>query len=454
MLKEIARQYYLEQNYNCAETIIRAANDAYHLGLTEDSLKLLAGFGGGIGCGSLCGAVAGGVCAFSRMFVGEKAHETANFKEDSAALNQAYLDKMGSTMCVDLKAKYNTGTPERCMKTIEIAADILEQYVAKKQGKPAEEKCTLSPDDIKRVKALGFLQHVGTDRFQGRVITRNGKITARECAQIANAAEKFGSGEIAMTTRQTIEIQEIPYEKIDELRAFLAEAGLETGGTGSKVRPVVSCKGTTCQYGLIDTFSVSEELHNRFYKGYETVKLPHKFKIAVGGCPNNCVKPDLNDFGVIGQRVPVVDDELCRKCGKCAVESACPIHIAQRDADGLLKIDPDACNHCGRCIGKCPFKAVTEGETGYLVCIGGRWGKKTANGQPLHKVFTREEVMQVAEKALLLFREQGKTGERFADTIARLGFENVEAQLLSDDILARKDEIIGAKLHLVGGATC
>lgn len=58
------------------------------------------------------------------------------------------------------------------------------------------------------------------------------------------------------------------------------------------------------------------------------------------------------------------------------------------------------------------------------------------------------------EKAILLFREQGETGERFSDTIERLGFENVEAQLLSDDIFARKDEIIGAKLHLVGGATC
>ena len=33
---------------------------------------------------------------------------------------------------------------------------------------------------------------------------------------------------------------------------FWADAGLETGGTGSKVRPVVSCKGTTCQYGLIE----------------------------------------------------------------------------------------------------------------------------------------------------------------------------------------------------------
>jgi sulfite reductase beta subunit-like hemoprotein len=27
----------------------------------------------------------------------------------------------------------------------------------------------------------------------------------------------------------------------------------------------------------------------------ENEVLLHKFKIALGGCPNNCVKPDLND---------------------------------------------------------------------------------------------------------------------------------------------------------------
>ena len=58
------------------------------------------------------------------------------------------------------------------------------------------------------------------------------------------------------------------------------------------------------------------------------------------------------------------------------------------------------------------------------------------------------------EKAILLFREQGITGERFADTVARLGFENVQDQLLADDLLSRKDDNIAAQKHLKGGATC
>ncbi len=313
----------------------------------------------------------------------------------------------------------------------------------------------VSKADETKVKALGFLRDKTTpDKFNGRVITRNGKITAEEARVIAEASEIYGSGEVTMTTRLTMEIQGVPFDNIEPLREFLMQAGLETGGTGSKVRPVVSCKGTTCQYGLIDTFALSEEIHERFYHGYREVKLPHKFKIAVGGCPNNCVKPDLNDLGVIGQKIPVVDLEKCRGCKVCQVENNCPIHVAKL-ADGKLRIDENACNHCGRCVGKCPFHAVEDYTEGYRIYIGGRWGKKVAQGNYLGKVFTeKEEVMEVIEKAILLFREQGITGERFADTVARIGFENVQEQLLSSELLQRKEENIKAQKHLTGGATC
>ena len=314
---------------------------------------------------------------------------------------------------------------------------------------------SVSPEEVTRVKALGFLWDKNTpDCFNGRVITRNGKITAEEMRAITEAAERFGNGQVAMTSRLTIEIQHVPFDNIEPLREFLSQSGLETGGTGSKVRPVVSCKGTTCQYGLIDTFALSEEIHERFYHGYNNVKLPHKFKIAVGGCPNNCVKPDLNDLGVIGQKVPMIDLDKCRGCKVCQVVNACPIHVPEVK-DGKVVIDDNACNHCGRCVGKCPFGALEGFTSGYRVFIGGRWGKKVARGRYLEKVFTdKEEVLNVIEKAILLFREQGTIGERFADTVDRLGFENVQEQLLSDGLLARKSENLAAQKHLKGGATC
>ena len=309
----------------------------------------------------------------------------------------------------------------------------------------------LSPAEIKRVKALGCLQDKRyPDVFNVRVITRNGKITSEEQRVIAEAADHFGSGAVTMTTRLTLEIQGVKYDNIASLIEFLQNHGLDTGGTGSLVRPVVSCKGTTCQYGLLDTFALSEQLHERFYVGYHGVTLPHKFKIAVGGCPNNCVKPDLNDLGIVGQRVPMVNPSKCRGCGKCQVEVNCPVHVAKM-VDGKIRIDPNACNNCGRCKGKCPFGALEEYMDGYKVYIGGRWGKRIAHGTPLRKIFTSDqEVLDVVEKAILFFRDEGVSGERFADTIDRLGFDYVEDQLLHNSI--DRDAIL--KKTVKGGATC
>ena len=330
---------------------------------------------------------------------------------------------------------------------------VLEGSTAFNEVRVKAPGASVPPEEVTRVKALGFLWDKTTpDCFNGRVITRNGKITAEEMRAITEAAERFGNGQVAMTSRLTLEIQHVPFDNIEPLRDLLAQSGLETGGTGSKVRPVVSCKGTTCQYGLIDTFAISEEIHERFFHGYSDVKLPHKFKIAVGGCPNNCVKPDLNDLGVIGQKVPQINLDKCRGCKVCQVVNACPIKVPVVK-DGKVVIDDSACNHCGRCVGKCPFKALEGYTSGYRVYIGGRWGKKVARGRYLEKVFTdKEEVMQIIEKAILLFREQGLTGERFADTVERLGFENVQEQLLSNDLLARKEENL--QLDVKGGATC
>lgn len=304
--------------------------------------------------------------------------------------------------------------------------------------------CALPAEEVARVKGLGCLWDKRTeDKFNVRVITVNGKLTGEKLAAVAEAADRFGSGEAAMTSRLTIEIQGVPYANIEPMREFLAQHGLQTGGTGPKVRPVVSCKGTSCQYGLIDTFGLSEKIHTLFYEGYHHVKLPHKFKIAVGGCPNNCVKPSLNDIGIVGQRVPVADLEKCRGCKTCQLEKACPVHVAHVE-NGKLVIDPQMCKNCGRCVGKCPFHVTDQYISGYRVYLGGRWGKNYAHGKPMDMLFTDEaQVLSVVEKAILLFRDQGTAGERFSDTIERIGFETACRLLEEDSLLQRKEEILG-----------
>ena len=119
---------------------------------------------------------------------------------------------------------------------------------------------------------------------------------------------------------------------------------------------------------------------------------------------------------------------LQKVCGRDCLsdESICA-------SDGKIHINDSVCNNCGRCLGKCPFGAFENASEGYKVCIGGRWGKKTAIGRSLSKVFTKEEdVLRVVEKAICMFRDKGVKGERFADTIERLGFDYVEKKLLDE----------------------
>ena len=73
----------------------------------------------------------------------------------------------------------------------------------------------------------------------------------------------------------------------------------------------------------------------------------------------------------------MINEDLCRGCKVCQIEKSCPIGVAKLE-NGKITINPDTCNHCGRCVGKCPFKAIENYTNGYRIYIGGRWGKHVA----------------------------------------------------------------------------
>jgi len=226
---------------------------------------------------------------------------------------------------------------------------------------------TITMDQVRAVKGRGFLHNKGTDAFSARIVTPHGRVTAAQARAVAELAERFGSGLVTLTTRQSFEIPGIPYTQLDAFASAVAAAGLCVGGTGPRVRPIVACKGTTCPCGLIDTFSLAKALHERFYLGWHDVTLPGKFKIGVGGCPNNCVKPDLNDLGIVGCVLP-------------------------------------------------------GGARGYRILLGGHWGRTGDRGVETVTLATEAEVLDYVEKVLTFYRDHGEKGERFFKTRARLGF--------------------------------
>ena len=282
---------------------------------------------------------------------------------------------------------------------------------------------SITKEQIMGVKGRGFLRNRDTDCFSGRVVTVAGMFNPDELRAIA-------------------EIVGIPFDKIPEAENFMAENGLSFGGTGAKVRPITACKGTTCVYGNIDTQAIAKIIYDKFYVGMRDVKLPHKFKIGVGGCPNSCMKPSLNDVGVEGCKSFTFDRERCRGCKKCMVAENCPSK-AVSVIDGKAVTDTSKCTKCGVCVGKCPFGAVPkEAVSACKIFVGGTWGKTQRMGTRLSKLYTCDEIPTVIEKVMLWYKENGYVKERLGAAIDRLGTDTLEAALATNDLIERKDEIL------------
>ena len=306
---------------------------------------------------------------------------------------------------------------------------------------------SLTKEQIASVKGRGFLLNRGTECFSGRLVAPAGIYSPEMLQAIAECAAAFGNGKVIFTARLNAEIVGIPFDKIPAAEAFMAERGLSFGGTGAKIRPVVACKGTTCVYGNIDTHAIAQTIYDTFYIGMRDVKLPHKFKIGVGGCPNSCMKPSLNDVGVEGCKTFTFDADLCHGCASCAVSRACPSK-AVTVIDGKAVTDESKCTKCGVCVGKCPFGAVPkEAPSACRIYVGGTWGKKQRMGTRLSGIYSVDDIPAVIEGVILWYKENGLAKERLGAAIDRIGIDALESALASGELLKRKDEILAAPIN-------
>ncbi len=218
-----------------------------------------------------------------------------------------------------------------------------------------------------------------------RIRVPGGHLSAAQIAEIAALAEKFGDGTLHITTRQGFEIPNIPFEKMPEVNAalhklikeFELDKGVKidnpaAGYPAAGMRNISACIGNrVCPFANIDTTAIAERL--------EAVVYPNDFhtKIAVTGCPNDCIKAHMQDFGIIGMCIPEYEYDQCIGCEAC-------VKACQRKVTGALKMtgskvmrDERRCIGCGECVLACPTSAWTRkpGQFFRLVIMG-RTGKK------------------------------------------------------------------------------
>lgn len=274
----------------------------------------------------------------------------------------------------------------------------------------------VKPVDRER-KLTGFIPLREANVYSIRLHMVGGEITAAQLAVVSHIATKYGTGAVHMTTRQGIEISSIPEKHLDVANRELAAAGLRPAGSGPWLRGIIACPGTRCRNGLIETTTLA----NLLYDAAGARRLPHKFKIGITGCPNDCAGAKENDFGVTGVLLKTLHRDECSHCEACV--RLCPVKALSLDNEGV-DINYDTCIDCGKCVSACPVDAWQAAGNAYRVTLGAKGGRVplTAHTYP-YPLESASQVLALLNSTLDWYTEHGKPKERFGDTLHRIGWE-------------------------------
>lgn len=218
-----------------------------------------------------------------------------------------------------------------------------------------------------------------------RVRVPGGHINSQQIAKLAEIAEKYGDGTLHITARQGFEIPNIPMDKVDEINLLITDlidqlqvkngVRIDKPGTGypaAGMRNISACIGSrVCQFANTDTTALAERLEGLMYPN------DFHFKIAVTGCPNDCIKAHMQDFGIIAICIPEYDYDQCIGCNACYNACKRKVTGALSIKDGKVTRDDRRCIGCGECVRVCPtFAWQRKPGKFYRMLIMGRTGKK------------------------------------------------------------------------------
>ncbi len=198
-----------------------------------------------------------------------------------------------------------------------------------------------------------------------------GVTNPRELRAIADVAEKYEARMVKVTGGQRLDIFGIRKEDLPAVWADLNAAGMVSGHAYAKaLRTVKTCVGSEwCRFGTQDSTGLGIKTEQMTWGSF----MPHKFKIAVSGCPRNCAEATIKDFGVI-------------------------------------------------CV-----------DSGYELSVGGNGGIKLRGTDFLCKVATEQDALDYIAAFIQLYREEARYLDRTAPWVERVGMDYIKARIVDDD---------------------
>ncbi len=272
-------------------------------------------------------------------------------------------------------------------------------------------------------KHHGLLEQQQKDFFAVRVRTIAGNLTSAQMRKLADLSDKYGNGQLHITTRQSVEIHWVQEKQLACVFRETHDSGLLLAVRGPRILTTIGCPGIAlCKQGVCDTTDLAAQL-DALLVGREQ---PGKTKIALSGCPNSCAKPQINDIGLHGVVVPAVVDG-CDGCNNCV--AVCKVG-AMTVSGCVPSVSADKCVGCGLCVKSCPKQALAVEKHGYAVYIGGKIGKRSMLGNKVLPFIPEREAVSCIEGILCAYNRLANKGERIGDVVNRIGLAAFQKELL------------------------
>ena len=125
-----------------------------------------------------------------------------------------------------------------------------------------------------------------------------GRVSGTILENVADLAEKYGSGRIRLTAQQKLVILDVKEADVDALKQGLSELGLFVEPTEFR-RGAMACTGIEfCKLAFVDTKSRTRDLVDQLEARLPDFKQP--LAIHINGCPNSCARIQVADIGFKG----------------------------------------------------------------------------------------------------------------------------------------------------------
>lgn len=147
----------------------------------------------------------------------------------------------------------------------------------------------------------GFYAQRGGKLLMARLRVPNGILTGIQLKRLGRAANRYADGNLHITTRQDIQIHNLPVERTIDLIEDLKEAHLSPrAGGGNTIRNITGCyRSGICPRELREVYRTVESLTEYLLSRKESYTMPRKIKIAFSGCERDCACTGVNDIGFI-----------------------------------------------------------------------------------------------------------------------------------------------------------